>query len=249
MAQNIYDNATFFDNYAQLPRSVHGLEGAPEWPTLEAMLPALEGKQVLDLGCGYGWFARYARERGAEHVVGIDLSHKMLARAAELTDDEAITYQCADMASLVLEPARFDVIYSSLAFHYLADIAALFGCLYQALEPGGTLVFSTEHPIFTCARHHQGWVEHQGRRYWAVSDYQHEGQRQSDWLAPGVVKYHRTLGTTLNALLSAGFIVEQVNEWGPDSAQIAQQPGLAEEAERPMLVLIAACKPCATPHP
>ena len=90
MSQNIYDEPGFFEGYAQLPRSLHGLAGAPEWPALQAMLPTLAGKRVLDLGCGYGWFCRAARELGAADVVGIDLSAKMLARAAELTRDEAI---------------------------------------------------------------------------------------------------------------------------------------------------------------
>lgn len=79
MSQNIYDNQGFFDAYAQLPRSVHGLDGAPEWPALKAMLPPLNGRAVVDLGCGYGWFCRAARELGAESVLGIDLSIKMLA--------------------------------------------------------------------------------------------------------------------------------------------------------------------------
>ena len=61
-------------------------------------------------------------------------------------------------------------------------------------------------------------------------------------LADGVVKYHRTLGTTLNALIGAGLTISNVNEWGPAQAQIDAWPALAEEAERPMLVLIAARK-------
>lgn len=57
------------------------------------MLPELAGKRVLDLGCGYGWFCRAARDLGAADVVGIDLSAKMLARAAELTRDATIRYR------------------------------------------------------------------------------------------------------------------------------------------------------------
>jgi len=64
MSQNIYDNPGFFEGYAQLPRSQQGLAGAPEWPALQAMLPTLAGKRVLDLGCGYGWFCRAARDLG-----------------------------------------------------------------------------------------------------------------------------------------------------------------------------------------
>lgn len=43
MTQNIYDNPQFFAGYATLDRSVKGLEGAPEWPALRQMLPALQG--------------------------------------------------------------------------------------------------------------------------------------------------------------------------------------------------------------
>src|SRR5947209_16534939 len=90
MTQNIYDNAEFFAAYSRLQRSVEGLDGAPEWPALQAMLPDLSGRRVLDLGCGFGWFCRWAREHGATHVEGIDVSEKMLARARAATVDPAI---------------------------------------------------------------------------------------------------------------------------------------------------------------
>lgn len=49
MSQNIYDDPTFFAGYATLDRSVKGLDGAPEWPTIQAMFPPLQGKNILDL--------------------------------------------------------------------------------------------------------------------------------------------------------------------------------------------------------
>ena len=58
MAQNIYDNPEFFAGYSPLPRQIHGLDGAPEWPAVRAMLPYLTGKRVADLGCGFGWASR-----------------------------------------------------------------------------------------------------------------------------------------------------------------------------------------------
>ena len=51
--------------YHATPWGRHVNEGAPEWPDLEAMLPPLSGLRVLDLGCGYGWFCRWARAAGA----------------------------------------------------------------------------------------------------------------------------------------------------------------------------------------
>ena len=79
MTQNIYDSDAFFEGYSRLPRSIEGLEGAPEWPALRAMLPDLRGRRVLDLGCGFGWFCRWARTQGAVQVAGIDVSKKMQA--------------------------------------------------------------------------------------------------------------------------------------------------------------------------
>ncbi|MGH7054452.1 MAG: class I SAM-dependent methyltransferase, partial [Stellaceae bacterium] len=81
MTQNIYDDEDFFAGYSRLPRSVHGLDGAPEWPALRALIPDLRDRAVLDLGCGFGWFCRWARQAGAASVLGIDVSEKMLARA------------------------------------------------------------------------------------------------------------------------------------------------------------------------
>ncbi|SFT83381.1 hypothetical protein SAMN05216236_1091, partial [Sedimentitalea nanhaiensis] len=46
MAQNIYDNPDFFAGYSQLPRQVDGLDGAPEWSAIQALLPGLSGKRV-----------------------------------------------------------------------------------------------------------------------------------------------------------------------------------------------------------
>ena len=239
MAQNIYDNPAFFEGYAQLPRSVQGLNGAPEWPAFKAMLPDLTGKAVVDLGCGYGWFCRAARELGASDVTGVDISEKMLARAAELTDDNRIHYQRSDLESLQLRENSLDLVYSSLALHYLPELDALFARVQRALKPGGSLVFSMEHPIYTCATR-QGWLTDDSGE--GVNHYQDESQRVSNWLADGVIKYHRTLGTTLNALIKAGLTISEVNEWGPTQTQVDAWPALAEEAERPMLVLIAARK-------
>src|SRR4029077_14355101 len=59
MTQNIYDNEEFFAGYSGVRRSVEGLDGAPEWPALRALLPDLSGRNVLDFGCGFGWFCRW----------------------------------------------------------------------------------------------------------------------------------------------------------------------------------------------
>lgn len=242
LLQNIYDNAQFFEEYSRLRRSVEGLAGAAEWPSMLALLPELRGRRVLDLGCGYGWFCRWALEQGAAHVVGVDVSEKMLARARSDTSDDRILYTKADVERLDLPAASFDLVYSSLALHYVEDLASLLAKVYRALSPGGDFVFSIEHPIYMAARS-PGWLTGaDGAKTWPVDSYMAEGPRTTDWLAKGVVKQHRTMGTTLNILIRLGFTLTRVEEWGPTDEQIEARPELAEERERPMFLLVAAQK-------
>lgn len=243
MAQNIYDNPDFFAGYSQLPRQIDGLDGAPEWPAIRAMLPMLEDKRVVDLGCGFGWAARWMREQGAASVLGLDLSQNMVARARADTADPAIEYRIADLETLELPEAAFDLVYSALTFHYVEDFPRLVGMIHKALVSGGDLVFTIEHPIFMAAAHPKWIVDEDGRQTWPVNGYATEGRRNTDWFVNGVVKYHRTLGTTLNALINAGFDLRRVEEFAPTPDQIDRMPQLAEEMERQMMLLIAAHKP------
>lgn len=239
MAQNIYDDETFFAGYSQLPRSVEGLDGAPEWPSLRALLPPLSGRRVLDLGCGFGWFCRWARTQGAAEILGVDLSERMLARAKAETQDSAITYARADLEKFDPAPATFDLAYSSLAFHYIENLAELLIRLRAALVSEGRLVFSVEHPIYTAPRE-PGWLlDGAGHGRWPVDGYLDEGPRSTDWLAPGVIKQHRTLGRYVGLLRRAGFEIAHIEEWGPSESQVAMHPEWANERERPMFLLMA----------
>lgn len=240
MTQNIYDNDEFYEAYSRLRRSVEGLDGAPEWPALRALLPDLRGLKVLDLGCGFGWFCRWAREKGAARVWGIDVSDKMLARGRATTQDPAITYTRADMEHLELPLEAFDLVYSSLALHYIEDLNRLLSEVYRSLIPGGSLVFSVEHPIFTAPADPNWSLDAAGRKTWPIDCYLDEGPRSTDWLAKGVIKQHRTLATYINMLLRLGFAVSHVEEWGPTEEQIASWPNLADEHQRPPFLLVSA---------
>jgi len=240
MAQNIYDNPEFFAGYSQLPRQVQGLDGAPEWPAIRALLPDVTARRVADLGCGFGWSARWFREQGAASVLGFDLSQNMIARARTDTDDAGIEYHIADLETLELPKAAFDLVYSALTFHYVRDFGRLIRMIHAALAPGGDLVFTIEHPIFMAAAHPQWLVDKDGRKTWPVYGYSIEGERRTDWFAKDVLKYHRTLATTVNTLIDMGFTLRRIEEFAPTPEQIAQMPALAEELERPMMMLVSA---------
>ena len=167
----------------------------------------------------------------------------MLNKARTLTQDTGIEYHQQDLEQLQLPTASFDLAYSSLTLHYIKDLARLFATVYQALVPGGQFIFTAEHPIYTAPKH-QGWqVDENGQKSWPVNGYQQEGQRISNWLAEGVIKQHRMLGSYVNLLVKQGFVVTYLNEWGPSAQQIAENPALDEEQERPMIFILAAHKP------
>jgi len=236
MAQNIYDNEAFFQGYSQFPRSREGLAAAYEWPSLRAMLPDVTGLRVLDLGCGFGFFARWAVENGAAAVTGIDLSEKMLAEATARSQGLPIVYRQADLETLDLAGETYDLVFSSLAVHYVADFPGLLTTIRAALADGGHFVFSTEHPIYA-ARSEPEWA---GDRVFQLRDYLVEGPKQTSWIVDGVVKHHRVISTIIRNLHATGFDLADIEEWGPNDDLIAAQPDFIEHRIRPMFLLVAA---------
>lgn len=149
VAQNIYDHPDFFAGYTQLPRQVRGLNGAPEWSAVRAMMPDMTGKRVADLGSGFGWVSRWMKEQGAVSVLGFDLSQNMLARAWADTSEPGIEYHVADLDDLELPEAAFDLIFSALTFHYVRDFVRLIRMIHTALVTGGDLVFTIEQGLIS----------------------------------------------------------------------------------------------------
>ena len=238
MGENKYDDLVFFDKYSRMARSRQGLSGAGEWKTLEKLLPDFAGKRVLDLGCGYGWHCRYAAEHGAASVVGVDCSERMLAVAREKTADlPQVTYVKEAMEDVDFSPESFDVVLSSLAFHYVEDFPALREKIRRWLVPGGDFVFSVEHPIFT-ARGDQDWLYGPGGEIdcFPVDNYFFEGRRRAVFLGEPVTKYHRTLTTYLDGLLTGGFALRRVAEPMPPE-EMLDIPGMRDERPGPLCLL------------
>ncbi|WP_334330443.1 class I SAM-dependent methyltransferase [Companilactobacillus sp. HBUAS59699] len=238
--KNIYDNEKFFEKYSQMNRSVKGLAGAGEWSTLRALLPDFSNKTVLDLGCGYGWHDRYAIDNGARRVYGVDMSEKMLAVAKEKTHSDRITYLHDDISKIVFEDNKFDVVISSLALHYIASFDEIVKRINKYLKPAGTFIFSVEHPIFTAQGSEEWNYNDDGQiKDFPVDNYFYEGKRESDFLGEKVVKYHKTLTTYLDGLLTNGFRIDRVVEPMPPK-NMMDIPGMKDEMRRPMMLIVSA---------
>lgn len=242
MKENKYDDELFFKKYGEMERSKRGLAGAGEWRELKKLLPDFQGKRVLDLGCGYGWHCKYAADGGASYVLGTDISQRMLDTAAELNPARQIEYMRAAMEDLSFSDGSFDVVLSSLAFHYVRDFEPLVHSIAAWLKDGGDLVFSVEHPVFT-AYGSQDWIydEKGNILHFPVDNYYLEGEREALFLGERVVKYHRTLTTYLNTLLRCGFTLRRIVEPEPPEDMLDMR-GMRDELRRPMMLLVAASK-------
>lgn len=243
MKENKYDNPAFFEQYEKMNRSQNGLKGAGEWYILKKMLPNLKGKDVLDLGCGFGWHCRYAIEKGATSVLGLDISKKMLEKAKQINSLKGIKYDSLALEDASFPESHFDVVISSLTLHYIKSYDTLINSIYHWLKPGGSFVCSVEHPIFT-AQGKQDWLydEQDNKSCWPVDDYFSEGKRNTIFLNEQVIKYHRTLATYVNVLLKQGFKIVEINEPAPSKAMINKDPEMKDELRRPMMLLISVQK-------
>ena len=131
----------------------------------------------------------------------------MLAVAREKTKLPQVTYVRGDMAETAFPPESFDVVLSSLAIHYLPSFTDFLNRVRQCLVPGGDFVFSVwSTPSSPPPGPRTGITARTGRPlHFPVDRYFEEGRRTARFLGEDVVKYHRTLTTYLDGLLTGGF--------------------------------------------
>ena len=246
---SVYDKENFFELYQKLRENPISLNEIVEKPTMLSLLPDLKGKKLLDLGCGTGGHLQLYLERGADKVIGTDLSEKMLEQA------EKDLQKCGQfsghfslyhlpMEKLAELPERhFDVITSSFAFHYIENFPALLSTICDKLSSNGTLVFSQEHPITTCHKEGDRWEKNEKKQQIAyrLNHYREEGERNRNWFKQPFQTYHRTTATIINNLIHTGFQIEQMEE-----PMLADQPQWHNEfkdlSHRPPLLFIKARK-------
>lgn len=243
--QNIFDNEVFFDSYKKLRERDDNANDLLEQPAMRRLTPDVLGKRVLDLGCGYGHNCMEFVDNGAESVVGIDISEKMLAVAKNEFLNEKITYINMSMTNIGKLNQKFDVVYSSLAFHYVEDFDTFAKDIYSLLNNDSWLLFSQEHPIITATLDGKGHFnrdENGEKISYTFSDYHKSGQREIWWFVDGVIKYHRTFSDIINALTKAGFAIDTVEEPLPEAWAIEKLPALVKEYIKPNFLIVKAKK-------
>jgi SAM-dependent methyltransferase len=106
-----------------------------DWPKIFAALPSLEGRTVLDLGCGPGDQAAELAARGAR-IVGIDLNEEFL-HAARTRGIPGAEFRAGDLREPLDVGRPASGIWSSFTAAYFPDLTAVLDRWAYALEPGG----------------------------------------------------------------------------------------------------------------
>ena len=99
--------------------------------------------EVLDLGCGTGWFTRKLAAMGqVGAVAGVDLSRGMVQEARE-NSSQGIDWIVGDAEHLPLPDASCDLIFSNLMIQWCEDPRSVFRECRRILRPGGRLMVSS----------------------------------------------------------------------------------------------------------
>ena len=146
------------------------------------------------------------------------------------------------MEDLEFKSESFDIILSSLAFHYVKDFKTLVKNIALWLKKDGELVFSAEHPVFTSYGTQDWYYDENGSiLHFPIDNYYYEGEREAVFLGEKVIKYHRTLTTYLNTLLQNGFTIQHIIEPQPPQ-EMLNLPEMKDEMRRPMMLIVSAKK-------
>lgn len=198
--------------------------------------------RILELGCGYGWHCRYAIEKGASAVLGIDSSEKMIQKAIQKNHDAKITYQVMSIDMYDYPEKTFDCVISNLAMHYLEELESVFRLIYRTLKDKGLFLMNIEHPVFTAGVNQDWHRDEKGSiQHWPLDSYFYPGKRITRFLGYEVIKQHHTLSQILMGLINAGFKLEVIEEAIPDES-VLNIAGMRDELRRPMMLLIRALK-------
>lgn len=200
-----------------------------ERPGTLSLLPPLEGKNLLDVGCGTGWYAEYCSSRGAR-VTAIDLNAEFIAMTKARIGDRIRVLQ-ADLSKPLDFAAdhEFDLVVCPLVMHYLQDWLPAFSEFRRILVPEGLLVFSTHHPFMD-------WHLFQRDNYFSVE------RLDDEWAEIGKVSYYRRPLTRISAdLHAAGFVIERLLEPLPDEEMRTANPeGYEKLCKNPWFLFVRA---------
>jgi ubiquinone/menaquinone biosynthesis C-methylase UbiE len=179
----------------------------PKEDTLSLFGP-LDGKIVLDIGCGSGHSLLYTAKRGAKELWGLDLSSKQIENSRKLLSDNNIE------ANLFVSPMEdnpgipenyFDFVYSIYAFGWTTDIKQSISLVHKYLKRDGVFIFSWDNPLMQC-------IKTEDNKYTIFRSYLDEALIDLNKGNQELKIKSWKLSTYINELASAGFKIDKLIE-------------------------------------
>lgn len=187
-------------------------------PETLKILGDIDGKSILDLGCGEGGYSRLLTSKGAK-VVGVDYSENLIKEAINLNQSNKIEYYVRDACNLEgIENSIFDFVLSAMCLMAVENLESAIKEAYRVLKPGGEFLISILHPCF-------GF-----KNYFNEGPYQ---EIESEYFGKPITFWHKTLSNTINCFLNIGFHLRLLYEpqFSNDNSQI------------PKILFLKFCKP------
>ena len=153
-------------------------------------------------------------ERGAARYHGIDPSHALLERGRPACSGR-LTLETGTIETVRIAAAAYDLVVARLVLHYVASLDAALVTMAGALDAGGSVVYTIEHPVITSHESSRSRDENGLRSSWVVDGYFATGKRELDWFAGRVQKYHRTLEDHFHAAAACGLRITSIDEAMP----------------------------------
>ncbi len=223
-------------------------------PNLLRLLALKKGEQVLDLGCGPGFFAREFAKKGAE-VLGTDISSEFIKIANSYKDKQetkGLTFGVASADKVpMVKNNTIDTATIILAIQNIENMAGVFKEVARVLKTQGRILLVLNHPAFRVPKSSDwGWDEENGVQYRRIDKYLSEA-KVGIQMHPGenpeemTVSFHRPLQLYFKALNKAGFAVTRLEEWesnrqGPKGRKFAASEKARKEI--PLFLFLEAKK-------
>lgn len=237
---NVYNQEQFFTNYFKRRDRPDSPNNAIEGPVIVELLGDINGKSILDLGCGDGSFGKELIQNGAFEYVGLEGSEKMVDAANTNLRNIKGKVIMDTMESYPYPEKAYDIVTSRFAIHYVSDINQLFRSVHKCLKDDGRFVFSVQHPLTTSSFLSKQSGEK--RESWIVDNYFIDGEREEPWIDHLVVKFHRTIEQYFTALRNEGFTILDLREGKPERQYFSSEDEFKRRQRIPVVLAFSCVK-------
>jgi ubiquinone/menaquinone biosynthesis C-methylase UbiE len=185
-------------------------------PVVLELLDDISGKDILDSGCGSGYFtAELAQKIGTGKIVGMDFPEAVELCKRKYSATPNMSFAPHDVATAMpFQEGNFDKVVSKMVLQYVEDIHTFARESHRVLKEGGDLVIAVDHPFHTQFYYAQQAAGKPNPKYSGLKDYfNHDPQTKvSLWGKVPLTWYPRTMSDYMLPFVQAGYIIAGMKE-------------------------------------